>query len=265
MGLLVLVIGLTITLTLAFNTTHGGQSGASGYNCLPLPPCYSKGACPDIINYNIPNFRWCPPPPVPTPQIISCGSPNYKCSSGYTCGRCTGAIVAGQPTPFPNTGCVCIPNPPTATPILKPTCTPRPICIPGTACPMIVGVNMCPPPPAPATPTPTPTLNPTPTPQNLSCGPSNSYKCPSGFTCGVCTNSIPPSCHCIPNPSPTPCGPTNPKYVCPSGQACVYSKGSYACASGYTCSGISGGSCPSGQTCQYDRTSLADICKPIPI
>jgi hypothetical protein len=60
----------------------------------------------------------------------------------------------------------------------------------------------------------------------------------------------------------SPCGPTNPKYLCPSGQACVYSKGSYACASGYTCSGISGGSCPSGQTCGYDSISLTDICKP---
>lgn len=48
--------------------------------------------------------------PTPTPQFTSCGPPDLKCSKGFTCDYCTGAIVKGQPTPKPNTGCSCIPN-----------------------------------------------------------------------------------------------------------------------------------------------------------
>jgi hypothetical protein len=161
MGLLILVIGLTITLTLTINNTYGGRSSAGGYNCLLLPPCYNKGTCPDITNYNIPNFRWCLPrptptpapsgcyyvpvacpaiacamgepcptcaplklvcpSPTPTPSSISCGSPSYMCPIGFTCGHCTGAIPVGGPTPEPNAGCTCIPNP---TPTLTPAPTP---------------------------------------------------------------------------------------------------------------------------------------------
>lgn len=49
--------------------------------------------------------------PTPTPKFIPCGPPDLKCSKGFTCDYCTGAIVKGQPTPKPNTGCSCIPNP----------------------------------------------------------------------------------------------------------------------------------------------------------
>jgi hypothetical protein len=108
-----------------------------------------------------------------------------------------------------------------------------------------------------------PNSTPTPIPQSKCYySPCPTYLCIKGQPCPTCTPKlICPTLTPIP-PAPTTCGPTNPKVVCLTGQACVYSNGQYVCTSGYTCHGISGGTCPSGQICGYDGASLTDICMP---
>ena len=58
--------------------------------------------------------------------IQYCGQ-THVCSPGYTCGRCMGLIVPGQPTPDPEKMCICIPNSKlTSTPAQEQTATPSP-------------------------------------------------------------------------------------------------------------------------------------------
>jgi hypothetical protein len=235
-----LVISVTPIIIQNRQTISQFASGTSS-PCLPLPKCATNGMCPEIIKYNIPNHRWCLPNPTPvptTPQVIACGYPRYTCPTGFTCGACTGAIVAGPPC-VPTYTCMPTVTSPTPTPM--PTCG-NIICKPGQGCLMSACPLTTPMPPCTST---SPTGCPTPRPP-----------CVPTYTCMPTVTSPTP----IPPPFVT-CGPTNPKYLCPSGQACIYSNGQYVCASGYACSGISGGSCPAGQTCQYDVTALTDICK----
>ncbi len=130
-GFIVLLLGLTIAITLATNATSGGQSGASYQKCVPLPPCYASNRCPEIINYRIPNMRWCLPSPtpsmfpVPTPGVFPTPGqrgcyyvqgvcPLTACRQGYPCPTCPPRLICPSPVP-------------TATPVIKPTFTPVPV------------------------------------------------------------------------------------------------------------------------------------------
>ena len=100
-GFIVLLLGLTVALTLATNSTQGGQSGASYQKCIPLPSCYRENRCPEIINYRLPNMRWCLPSPTPTAsgcyyQPVAC--PLY-CIQGKPCPTCAPKLVCPSPNP----------------------------------------------------------------------------------------------------------------------------------------------------------------------
>lgn len=198
-GLLVLVIGLTVALTLAVNSTKGGQSGASGNNCLPLPNCFKENKCPEIINYKIPNFKWCLPNP--TPPVTGCHYQTVVCPAI--------ACVKGQPCPTcPPPKLVCPPTTPTPTPgggcYFAPVACPL-YCVQGQPCPTCAPQLVC----------PSPSPKATPTPQFINCGSPN-FTCPTGFTCSYCTGAIAPGqptpkpntgCVCVPNSNLTPIPP----------------------------------------------------------
>lgn len=224
-GFVALLVGLTVALTIASRSTQGGQSGASGYSCLPLPGCYSNHTCPEILNYRIGNFSWCVPSrtPIPTPttspgcyyQPVVC--PAIACMQGQPCPTCPPPkLVCPSPVPTPTSpgGCYYAQ---VACPLY---------CIQGRPCPICTPKLVC--------PSPTPIVS--PTPQPIVCGYPN-YACPTGLTCTYCTGVIVPGqptpqpntgCTCIPGsnlppaatppPSQTTC---NTDSDCPSGSTCI--------------------------------------------
>jgi hypothetical protein len=246
-GFVALLVGLTVALTFASRSTQGGQSGASGYSCIPLPGCYRNHTCPEILNYRIGNFSWCLPRPTPTcmqrPACLDaipscklaepaggwCPTPTTPPGCYYQPVVCPAiACIQGQPCPIcPPPKLVCPSPVPTSTPpggcyytqVVCPL-----YCIQGQPCPTCAPKLVC--------PSPTPIVS--PVPQPIACGYPN-YACPTGLTCTYCTGAIIPGqptpqpntgCACIPgskaSPTPTPSQTTcNTDSDCPTGSTCM--------------------------------------------
>lgn len=102
-----LLVILATPIIVKNRQTINQYASRTNKQCIPLPSCAIDGRCPEILNNEIPNVRWCLPSPTPTPPPFKCG--DIMCNSGQLCsvaqcmvvpgGECTPVYTCINPVP----------------------------------------------------------------------------------------------------------------------------------------------------------------------